>query len=91
MISSSTITISDDLKKSVACASVDSNVFTDHSISPFIEFTLNKSPEELLAITSPCLDKASDYNFCDLIKDDIDRMSQIMEPSLVLSERSLLS
>ena len=50
------MTISDDLKKSVACASIDPNVFKDHSISPFIGFTFNRSPEELIAIISPQVD-----------------------------------
>ena len=41
---------------------------------------LNKSPVELITITSPWLDTAKDKKFCDLIKDDIERISQIFEP-----------
>ena len=56
-----------------------------------MELTFNKSPAELLAITSPCSDIAKDKKFCDFIKEDIERISQIKDPSFVLKEINLLS
>ena len=35
-------------------------MFKDQSIFPFIEFIFNRSPKEVMAITSPCSDKAKD-------------------------------
>ena len=85
------ITISDDSKKSVTSGSIAPNAFKDQSIFPFIEFIFNRSPKEVMAITSPCFDKAKDKKFYDFIKDDNEVKFQITEPSFTLKERSLLS
>ena len=75
----------------IHCFEPNPNTFKDQAIFPFIEFTFNKSPEDVLAIMSPCFDKAKDKKFCDFIKDNIERTFQIIEPSFTLKERSLLS
>ena len=84
-------TIPDVLKKSVALAYIDPAVFLDQIILPVLIIILNISADEVSANSSPCLDIARDNKFCDLIKDSIESIFQIKEPSLTLKHKILLS
>ena len=55
------------------------------------EETFNNSPAVFIATRSPCFEIAIDKRSCDFIKDDIVRISQIIDPSDALKESSLLS
>ena len=85
------ITISDDIKKSASCASVEAVAFKDQKTVPFFVFIFNKSPDEKSAIKFSLSVIARDRKFCDFIKDPMERISHILEPSSVSKHKSLLS
>ena len=88
---SSLITISDEVKKSVASAYCESAVFLDQIISPVFALILYISAEDVIANRSPSLVKAKDNKLSDLIKDPIDRKFQIKDPSFAFKQKILLS
>ena len=70
---------------------MDPVVFKVQYIAPLVAFTFNKSPLVLSEIKSPSFEIAKANKFCDFIKDDTDRTSQILLPLLASKQRSLLS
>ena len=87
----SLITREDEIKKSVASANNESAVFLDQIISPVFAFILYISAEDVIANKFPSLVSAKDNKLSDLIKDPIERIFQIREPSSVFKQRILLS
>ena len=66
-------------------------MFLDQITLPDSELILNISADEVITNTFSSFEIAMDNKFCYLIKDAIDRIFQIMEPSFVLKQRILLS